>query len=257
MRKPINIVIVYMAMSDLRYPILLFPRALTELYVDSWLISGPLGQVLCKLVPFLQYVSLVVSTQSLVLIAVDRFRAVVFPLRSPLISSKLCPFFILATWIVVMATMSPYLFALKLAEYAGGLACALQWNNVFGESSSVDNYMLAIDAVFVFTPLVLIAIQRLFKAEITDDSRRAIGQRETATREKGTKCAEDGHCYCVRLYSMLAALQYRVDSDPLFIRKMVLWLTILLACCQVFGLYKLCYKPFHMFHLQWKLSAST
>ena len=69
-----------MAMSDLLFPIFLFPRNLTGLYVDyQWLISGPLGQALCKLVPFLTSVSGAVSIQSLVLIAVDRFGAVVFP----------------------------------------------------------------------------------------------------------------------------------------------------------------------------------
>ena len=113
--KPINFFIVNMAMSDLLYPIFLFPWKLTRLYTDSWLITGPLGQALCKLVPTLTTVSSFVSVQSLVLIAVDRFGAVVFPLRSPLISSKLVPFFILATWIVAMAC-SPFLFTNKLVK---------------------------------------------------------------------------------------------------------------------------------------------
>ena len=92
MRKPINFFIVNMAMSDLLYPIFVIPRIVTELYVDSWLIGGPFGQVLCKLVAFLTEVSSTVSFQSLVLIAVDRFGAVVFTLRSPIISPKLCSF---------------------------------------------------------------------------------------------------------------------------------------------------------------------
>ena len=100
MRKPINFLILNMAMSDLLYPIFLFPWEITEVHVSSWLISGPLGQALCKLAPFLADVSHGVSTQSLVPIAVDRFVAVVFPLRSPLISTKLCRFYIPATWIV-------------------------------------------------------------------------------------------------------------------------------------------------------------
>ena len=62
-------------MSDLLVPIFLFPSELTKLYVDSWLISGPLGQTLCKLVFFLGFISIQVSIQSLVLIAVDRFGA--------------------------------------------------------------------------------------------------------------------------------------------------------------------------------------
>ncbi|KAL9964592.1 hypothetical protein ACROYT_G028249 [Oculina patagonica] len=158
MRKPINFFIVNMAMSDLLFPIFLFPQILTGLYVDSWLISGPLGQAFCKLVPFLIDVSSAVSIQSLLLIAVDRFGAVVFPLRSPLIRSKPCLFFILATWIIAMATQSPDLFTYKLVGYPGQLSCLMLWTEAFGESSSNVNYLLAIFVVFLYIPLVFIVI---------------------------------------------------------------------------------------------------
>ena len=157
MRNPINFLIVNMAMSDLLLSIFLIPR-LIQIYIDSWLIGGPLGQALCKLAAFLPDFSVLVSIQSLVLIAVDRYGAVVFPLRSPLVSSKLCPFFILASWIVTMAVLSPYLFAMKLYEYPGGLGCRMHWDEVFGEASSFKYYMTAILVVCIFVPFVLIAI---------------------------------------------------------------------------------------------------
>ena len=157
MRKPINFLIVNMAMSDLLIPIFLIPRNIQRLYTNYWLIGGPLGQALCKLAPFLPDVSLTVSIQSLVLIAVDRFGAVVYPLRSPLISSKLRPFFILATWIVALAINSPFLFAVKLVEYPGRLECTLHWKEAFGESSSFENYSVSSLVTFVFIPLLLIA----------------------------------------------------------------------------------------------------
>ena len=113
---------------------------------------------ICKLVSFPIDVSSLVSIQSLVLIAVDRFGAVVFPLRSPLISSKLCAFFILATWIVAMAVFSPYLFAFNLSEYAGGFRCQMQWKKAFGENSSFKNYFVAILVINIFIPFLLIAI---------------------------------------------------------------------------------------------------
>ena len=183
MRKPINFLIVNMAMSDLLYPILLFPQILTGLYSDSWLISGPLGQALCKLAPFLTDVSTAVSAQSLVLIAVDRFGAVVFPLRSPLISTKLCRFFIPATWIVAMAICSPYLFVFKLVEYPGGLVCFDQWNEAFGETSSPANYLLVVFIVLIYIPFVLIAILYLtilFKLK----SQKIPGEQSVNAREQ-------------------------------------------------------------------------
>ena len=158
MRKPINFFIVNMAISDLLVPIFLIPREIQMLYIDSWLIGGPLGQALCKLVVFVADVSIAVSIQSLVLIAVDRFGAVVYPLRYPLISSKLCLFFIVATWIVAMAILSPYLVAFKLVEYPVGLACRFQWNEAFGENSSIKNYVTSLAVALCFIPLLLIAI---------------------------------------------------------------------------------------------------
>ena len=157
MRKSINFLIVNMAMSDLLYPIFVFPRIVTELYVDSWLIGGVVGQALCKLVHFFQDISAVVSIESLVLIAFDRLGAVVFPPRSPFITSKLCPFFILATWIVAMAIHSPDVVVFKLAEFPRGLACALKWHEVFGESSAIENYYLALTVKMFYIPLTLIA----------------------------------------------------------------------------------------------------
>ena len=157
-RKPINFLIVNMAMSDLLFPIFLFPLLIKLLYIDSWLIGGLLGQALCKLVYFLPDVSTAVSIQSLVLIAVRRFGAVVFPLRRPLISSKRCPFLVLATWIVAMAIHSPYVFGFKLAENHGVLACRWHWNKAFGESSSIENYFLSLPVALTFIPFGLIAI---------------------------------------------------------------------------------------------------
>ncbi|CAH3182690.1 unnamed protein product, partial [Porites lobata] len=79
LRKPINMLIANMAMSDLLYPIFFVPARLAEWHAGSWLIGGTLGQALCKIHIFLVDVSSLVSIQSLVLITVDRFVAVVVP----------------------------------------------------------------------------------------------------------------------------------------------------------------------------------
>ena len=158
MRKPINFFIVNMAMSDLLFPIFCFPSTVTNVYFNYWLLGGPVGQALCKLYVFLADVSLFVSIQSLVLIAVDRFGAVVFPLRSPLISSKQCRFFILTTWIIAVAAYIPKAMAFQLVEYQEGLVCVPKWNDVFVESLSHRNYVFSMLVIFWYVPLVLIAI---------------------------------------------------------------------------------------------------
>ena len=159
-RKPINYFIANMASSDLLYPIFLMPWNLSFFHTNSFLIGGQLGQALCKLVPFIISVSFVVSSQNLILIAVDRFGAVVFPLRSPLIRSKLCPFFIIATWIVAAAVSSPDLFTYELVEYPEGTCrCVENWTTkAFGESSSFASFSLAYYVLFIYIPVLLLVI---------------------------------------------------------------------------------------------------
>ena len=158
LRKPINYFIANMAASDLLFPIFSIPLKLSLLHANSFPIAGQLGQALCKLFPFFGNVSIVVSTQNLILIAVDRFGAVVFPLHSPLIRSKLCPFFILATWMFAIVLSSPDLFTVGLVEYPGGALCVRRWKKVFGESSSFASFLLAYNIVFGYIPVMLLVI---------------------------------------------------------------------------------------------------
>ena len=157
LRKPINYYIANMAISDLLYPIFWLPWHMSELHTNSWLIGGKFGLALCKLLPFLGDVSTVVSIQNLILIAVDRFGAVVFPLRSPLIRSKLCPFFILATWIVAVVVNLPYSFAFRVAEDSGEMWCCLEWEIAFGESLPFAKFIVAYSSLFIYLPVMLLA----------------------------------------------------------------------------------------------------
>ena len=187
LRTPINILIVNMAISDLLFPIFHFPRILVRLNTAGhWLVGGPLGQAVCKLSSFATDVSTLVSIQSLLLIAVDRFGAVVFPLRSPLISSKQCRYFILVIWIVAMAVHCPYLIAFKVLEYSEGLVCLLQWNDTFGESLSRQTYILGLIVVTRYVPLVLIAIL-YFVISLKIKSQKIPGKQSANARERRLK----------------------------------------------------------------------
>ena len=216
MRKPINFLIVNMAMSDLLIPIFWIPREIQILYTNFWLIGGPLGQALCKLVYILPLVSLVVSIQSLVLIAVDRFGAVVFPLRSTLISPKLCSFFILATWIFAMAAYSPSLFAVKLVEYPGGLVCELSWKEVFVESSSFDHYTMSILMIFYLIPLVLI-ITLYIIIYIKLKSQKIPGEQSGSVRQQRQQRERN-----VLKMAIAIVLGFAVCGLPFFIGRFVL-----------------------------------
>ena len=158
LKKPTNYFIANMASSDLLFPVFSIPFKLSLLHANSFLIGGQLGQALWKLLPFFGNVSVVVSTQNLILIAVDRFGAVVFPLRSPLIRSKLCPFFILATWMFAIVFLWPDLLAFELVEHPEGARCERRWKKTFGESLSFASVLLAYNIVFMYIPVLLLVI---------------------------------------------------------------------------------------------------
>ena len=159
LRKPINYFIANMASSDLLFILFMCHGILARLNI-SWIIGSQFGQAFCKLISFLPAVSTFTSIQNLMLIAVDRFGAVVFRLRSPLIRSKLCPFFILATWIVAVAVSSPFFFAAKLVEDSGRMQCDPNagWKEAFGESSSYPEFKLVIYILFIYIPVLLLVI---------------------------------------------------------------------------------------------------
>ena len=185
-RKPINLFIVNMAMSDLLYPVFYFPWFLITMYVDSELLRGSTGHALCKLAHFISFISSIVSIQTLILMAVDRFGAVIFPLRSPLFSSKLCATFILTTWIVATVVALPYTFAVKLVEYQGQLICLIQWSEAFGESSTYANYLLAMNIVFLYIPIALLTtLYSIILIKLK--SQKIPGEQSVSVEEQRTK----------------------------------------------------------------------
>ena len=217
MRKPINFFILNMALSDLLFPIFLIPRVIQSFYTDFWVVGGPLGQALCKLVYFFSDVSLTVSIQSLVLISVDRFGAVIFPLRSPLISSKMCAFFMLATWIFAVAVYSPYLFGLRLINHSGGLRCLMHWREVFGESVPFDVYILSIIVVVLLIPWVLIAL--LYIIIYLNLKLRKIPGAQSANAETQRKRRERN----VLKMAVAIVLGFAACWFPLAIQRIFLW----------------------------------
>ena len=212
LRKPIKFFFVNTAMSVLLIPIFVIPPLILILYRDSWLIGGPLGQgsLHVSQVPSYQMSPLLFLFRAcMILIAVDRFGAVVFPLRSPLISSKLCPFFILSIWIVAIAVNSTELFVFKLVEYPEKLVCERHWNEVFGESSSLENYIMSCLVVFNFISVLIAILYIIIYLKLKSQKIQAsnIGQHWT-TPENGAKCVKDDHCYCFRVSSGLAVPRY-------------------------------------------------
>ena len=124
LRKTINQLIANVAFSDFVFQLTFIPVELAKAAYGQWPIAEPAGSIVCKIQSFVVFVSVYVSLQSLTWIALDRFIAVVFPMKVHLISSRFRVLAIAFTWIV--AVLSGFAFSKdsKLVYQIGALNCA-------------------------------------------------------------------------------------------------------------------------------------
>ena len=158
LRKTINYFIVNMAASDLLLSLVVIPDQINQMVSDSfhWLFSGILGLILCKLFIFIASVSLLVSVQSLVWIAIDRFVAVVFPIKLGLISSRIRTIAIVSTWVLAGVFYFPLLITFKLYEFDNNMYCSqVDLKSTF---PSMEGYNWLHLIMRYFVPLFLITI---------------------------------------------------------------------------------------------------
>ena len=152
LRRTINYFIVNMAISDVMIPLTLIPGWLASIVFgsDRWLVGGTLGLTLCKLVHLLTGSSLLVSIQSLIWIAIDRFIAVVFPMKARFISSNVRVKAIISTWILAVAFVVPSLLPYNnLAKCERGFSYSIETARTYD-----GTYFL----MFLILPLFVITI---------------------------------------------------------------------------------------------------
>ena len=162
LHKTINYFIVNMAVSDLIFPLMALPVQLGTMQADSqhWPIDGILGLMFCKLLYFASLVSIHVSAQSLVWIAVDRFVAVVFPLNLGLISKKIRTIAIVSTWIFAGFLNSPSLIVAELVVIGNDTVCTdVNYSESTFSDQEVNTTYAWLQLTFLYIgPLFLITI---------------------------------------------------------------------------------------------------
>ena len=156
LRKTINFFIVNMAVSDFVFPLTAIPVTITEIATGSleWPIGGTAGLIFCKLKWFLKAVSITVSVQSLIWIAVDRFVAVVFPMKVHLISSCSRPLAIASTWIVAMTANAFHFDAFELVKENEEVICS----NFYNTSYLYMTYSKIYTVILQIAPLIGMSI---------------------------------------------------------------------------------------------------
>ena len=160
-RTNTNYFVVNMAVSDLLFPLIVWPKATAQFWSEParWFLGGPVGQLSCKFIIFLQDVSTAVSIQSLVLIAVERFIAVVFPMKVRNFTPRSRTISVIVTWLVAVAVHSPHFYFLKLSTRCDKFYCITDWGPVsLGHQMPNKIYGTTLAVIFLVIPLTLIFI---------------------------------------------------------------------------------------------------
>ena len=189
LRRTVNYFIVNMAISDLVFPLIYNPTGLANSVGSiywQWPIGGTAGLVFCKLTHFLTAVSLTVSIQSLVWISIDRFMAVVFPMKLHLISSRFRAFAIASTWVLAMIINSIDLHASELVTENGKTMCKERRNSLLHISTGYVRlglfFIAPLIAITFLYCAIAVCLQRQDKVLRCEAFRRSDQIKRQATR---------------------------------------------------------------------------
>ncbi|KAI8130589.1 hypothetical protein FF38_12734 [Lucilia cuprina] len=107
MHSTTNLLIVNLAVADLLFVIFCIPFTAADYVADSW----PFGDLWCRTVQYLIVVAAFTSIYTLVLMSIDRFLAVVHPIRSRMLrTEKITKICIAAIWTIILLVCLPVAF---------------------------------------------------------------------------------------------------------------------------------------------------
>ncbi|XP_068701063.1 substance-K receptor-like [Montipora foliosa] len=162
LRTSTNYYYVNMAVSDITFCLVTWPFFLTGKIFISKGSANEVSMVTyaCKTSSYLRMASYSVSLGSLVLIAVDRFVATVYPFKVHLLSRKLRVVLISTTWLFSLSSCFPFFFFSSV--YSGGeLSYCKYWRN--GKTTVI---VISVGIIFAtFAPLctIIILYQRVMR----------------------------------------------------------------------------------------------
>lgn len=180
MRTPVNFFVVNMAAADILITVFYMPRMISRILLGSeWGISGGLGHLLCKIAPITQELSASVSVLTLIVMAVDRFFAVLFPLKR-IITNLVANASIALVWIIAAAVRSPMFYALRLVQTEDGKTfCVLQLES----QTASDVYLKFAFVLFYVIPLFVLTV--LYSAILVSlKKRKPVGEELTNTQRR-------------------------------------------------------------------------
>lgn len=231
LRTSTNYYYVNMAVSDFMCSITTWPLYLTDEIITSTgsIIQGPLATIGCQIGVFGRMVSYSVSILSLVLIAVDRFIAIVFPLKAALLTRKLRAALICVTWVISLAFYFPDIIFSRVEQVGQVTSCIFTWNDwgvlLYYAISIVFFNVLPIVTIIVIYFRIMHVLRSRMKPEGLD-----------------------------RKFNDLA--HKRTKQNQNIMKMFIAIVLVLVVCFTFFGLYVTLRIPFYEFFLKDKCKIS-
>ncbi|XP_078101407.1 LOW QUALITY PROTEIN: uracil nucleotide/cysteinyl leukotriene receptor [Sander vitreus] len=108
--SPSKVFLMHLSVADISYILILPMRIVYHLSDSHW----PFGHVLCQLAGFLFYLNMYCSLYLMSFISLDRFLAVVLPIKSQSVRKAMYAKVVVGIlWVTVIVSMSPILFSKK------------------------------------------------------------------------------------------------------------------------------------------------
>lgn len=155
LRTSTNYYIVNMAVSDLLCACFNWPLYATEgMLTTRVFITEPVASVVCKLGMYFRGISQVVSVLSLILIAVDRYVAIVFPLKITMLGrGRIRLSLLVLTWIIPVTCGFPYFLYTEVVKVDNQSFCRIVWDRVVHAIFNAIGFV-----VFYCAPLIAMTI---------------------------------------------------------------------------------------------------
>ena len=131
-QRTLNYFILNMTIADLLITFGYMPRAITLAYAGyEWQVGGTAGLVFCKLTVLFHETAVAVSNFTVAAISLDRFFAVVFPLKT-FMTKRICATICVVVWLVAVSLRLPMVYSIETVIMFGTLTCFLDLDDALG-----------------------------------------------------------------------------------------------------------------------------
>ncbi|XP_023224282.1 RYamide receptor-like [Centruroides sculpturatus] len=183
MRTVTNFFIVNLAVGDILMACLCIPFGfVSNLLLQYW----PFGSVMCVLVSYSQAVSVFISAYTLIAISIDRYIAILYPLR-PRMTKLQAKIIIFVVWIVALLTPLPTAIMSRLGQPPDWIEKNITELYVCTEAWETDEqryyYSMALMILQYFFPLIVL-IYTYTKIAIVVWVKRTPGEAEDARDQR-------------------------------------------------------------------------